>query len=351
MRRFAWLVAMVLCAGLILAGCGKKSEEDIVKDLERTIDGMKSYSVEGSMILHSGEKPQEYQFSIWYQKPEFYRIAITNKQKNVTQIVLKNEEGVFVLTPHLQKSFRFRSEWPNDQGQVYLYQSLLRSIVKDGERAMTEDGDSYVFQVKADYNNAALPRQKIWLKRDGYAPVHVELLDENDRAVVTVDFTNFERDKKFDEDSFDMNRNLTSWHMSTLPVMSPLPAAGELTEQAKAELEADFGVIYPAYVPEGVVLDDVRELKLGDTDAVMLRYVGERYSYTIVESRPRDAAVFVHETTLLDLGFTMGILSGDELKTLIWLDDGVEFRMTSNNLSTEEMVKIAQSVQGQVGKS
>jgi len=350
MRRITWLIAVVMSAVLFLVGCGEKSEGDVVKDLERAIDGMNSYAVEGSMILHTGEQPQEYQLSVWYQKPEFYRIAITNKQKNVTQIVLKNEEGVFVLTPHLQKSFRFRSEWPNNQGQIYLYQTLLRSIVDDAERAITKDGDSYVFDVKANYQNAALPRQKIWLKQDGYAPVHVELLDENDNPIVTVDFRSFEADKKFEDDSFDMNRNLTSWHMSSLPTLSPLPAAGELPDDVRAELESDFGVIYPAYEPAGVQLDDVQDIQLGETDAVMLRYIGEEFSYSIVESRPRDAAVFVHETTLLDLGFTMGILSGDELKTLIWLDEGVEYRMTSSNLPTEEMVKIAQSVQGQVGK-
>lgn len=350
MRRITWLTAIVMSTIFILAGCGEKSEVNIVKDLERAIQDMNSYSAEGSMILHTGEQPQEYALSVWFQKPEFYRIAITNKQKNVTQIVLKNEEGVFVLTPHLQKSFRFRSEWPNDQGQIYLYQTLLRSIIEDSERAMTKDGDSYVFEVKANYQNSALPRQKIWLKRDGYAPLHVELLDVNDRPIVTVDFSSFERDRKFEADSFDMDRNLTSWHLQTLPTLSPLPSSDDLADEVMAQLDSDFGVIYPAYEPEGVWLTNVQELQLGETNAVVLRYVGERYSYTILESRPRDAAVFVHETTLLDLGFTMGILTGDEQKTLIWLDDGVEYRMTSNNLPEEEMIKIAQSVQGQVGK-
>jgi len=342
MRRITWLTAVVMIAVIVLAGCGQKSETDVVQDLEKLIDGINSYSAEGAMILYSGEQPQEYRLTVWFQKPEFYRIAITNKQKNITQIVLKNEEGVFVLTPHLQKSFRFRSEWPNNQGQIYLYQSLLRSIV--------DDGDSYVFDVKANYQNMALPRQKIWLKQDGYAPVHVELLDENDKPVVTVDFSAFEFDKKFEKTNFDMKWNLTSWNMTSLPTMSPLPAAGELTEKVAQEL-GDFGIIYPAYVPSGVQLSDVEEIQLGDADAVMLRYVGPNYSYTILESRPLATPVFLHETTVVNLGFTLGVLTGEEQKTLIWYDDqGVEYRMTMNHVPEEEMIRIAQSVQGQVGK-
>jgi len=350
MRRITWLLAVVMIAVIVLTSCGQKSEEDVVQDLKKLVDGINSYSAEGAMILYSGEQPQEYQLTVWYQKPEFYRIAITNKQKNITQIVLKNEEGVFVLTPHLQKSFRFRSEWPNNQGQIYLYQSLLRSIVDDAERAVTKDGDSYVFDVKANYQNMALPRQKIWLKQDGYAPVHVELLDENDKPIVTVDFSSFEFDKKFEQTNFDMKWNLTSWNMTTLPTMSPLPASGEWTDKVAQEL-GDFGIIYPAYVPQGVELADVEEIQLGDVTAVMLRYVGPNYSYTILESRPLASPVFLHETTVANLGFTLGVLTGEEQKTLIWFDDqGVEYRMTMSNLPEDEMIKIAQSVQGQVGK-
>ena len=32
-------------------------------------------------------------------------------QKDQSQIILRNEEGVFVLTPALNKSFRFQSDW------------------------------------------------------------------------------------------------------------------------------------------------------------------------------------------------------------------------------------------------
>lgn len=351
MRRVTWLTAVVMSLVIFLIGCGKKSEADVVHDLEKMIDSVNSYAAEGSMVLHSGEQPQEYELSVWYQKPDFYRIAITNKQKDVTQIVLKNEEGVFVLTPHLQKSFRFKSEWPNNHGQIYLYQTLVRSIVDDMERAVTTEGESYVFEVKANYQNVTLPRQKIWLKQQGYAPQHVELLDENDKPIVTVDFRSFEFDKKFESGSFEMDWNLTSWNISSLPAMSQLPASGEIIEETAAD-NGPFGVIYPAYEPAGVELTDVQDVQLGKTDAVLLRYAGGDYSYSILESRPQSESVFIHESTILDLGYTMGVLSGSEgeLQALVWLSEGIEFRLTADGLPTEEMVKIAQSVEGQIGK-
>ncbi|MNP74478.1 Sporulation protein YdcC [compost metagenome] len=53
---------------------------------------------------------------------------------------------------------------------------------------------------------------------------------------------------------------------------------------------------------------------------------------------------------LVDMGFTWGLLTGDALQTLTWTVDGLEFRITSENLPVTEMVKIAASMQDQTGK-
>src|SRR4051794_11804790 len=120
MRRVTWVVAVVMCVALVLAGCGmgKKDAGSIVKDLDHVMGKSSSYQASGSMILNTGQQPQEYQVEVAFSPEHFYRISLTNATKDVTQIVLRNEEGVFVLTPHLKKSFRFQSDWPENQGQV-----------------------------------------------------------------------------------------------------------------------------------------------------------------------------------------------------------------------------------------
>src|SRR5690554_6044910 len=197
MRRITWMVAIVLCVSLVLAGCGKKSAEGVVEDLEQVLGKMNSYKASGSMLLHTGQEPLEYQVEVWFQDPHYYRIALTNKKKDITQIVLRNDDGVFVLTPHLNKSFRFQSDWPDHQGQVYLYQTLAKSILKDNERLFTieKDSKSYVFDVAANYDNSSLVRQKIWLDQHSYAPEHVEISDQNANVMVVVEYDHFEFDK------------------------------------------------------------------------------------------------------------------------------------------------------------
>lgn len=358
------LISLVLVAG----GCGKKDAGSVVKALDKKAGGLESYSTSGTMVLNTGIEPQEYQVEVWYQKPSYYRIALTNAKKDISQIVLKNDDGVFVLTPHLNKSFRFQSEWPENQGQVYLYQSLVQSISLDQERHFTKDGDSYVFDVLANYSNASLARQKIWVNQKTYAPQHVEIYDSSNNALVVMNFNNFEFDKAFEKDSFDMQSNMTGGRI-TLPTLGKTEGketanqagakdAGKAGASANPSAKTsgtgnadkqELSVIEPDYKPEGVGKPQISETKLGGNQAVLLKYTGS-YNYTLIESRPTDRSVSFQEGNLVDLGYGFGVITGGEKKTLIWMYEGVEYRLSSGDLPEEEMVKIAIAIQDQSAK-
>ncbi len=359
MRRLAPILVLLLSVSLLLAGCGKKDEGSVVKELDQKIGKLDSYKGAATMTLHTGQQPLTYQLEMWYQNPHYYRIALTNEKKDITQIVLRNDEGVFVLTPHLNKSFRFQSDWPDKQGQVYLYKTLVQSIVDDQERHFTTDGKNYVFDVKANYQNASLVRQKIWLQKKTYAPERVEVSDENGNPVVELNFSEFKFDAKFEKDDFDMNRNMTAWNMQYLPAFSgndqntandQNPAADQNSgKTAKPDKEQGFGVFEPAYIPQNVDLKGMKDIKLGTKPGVLLRYSG-KYNYSIMEARPEEQTVTAMQGTIVDLGYTLGVVMGDQLKTLAWMYDGVEFRLSSGDLPVAEMVKVAQSLDGEGGK-
>jgi hypothetical protein len=308
---------------------------------------------------------------------------LVNQKKDISQIVLRNDEGVFVLTPHLNKSFRFKSDWPENQGQVYLFQSLVQSIIADKARQFTTDNGAYVFDVTANYQNASnLARQRIWLNKKNYAPQHVEVSDANANIKVIVDFKQFEFGKKFDKDSFDMKRNMAAWNLNTAPTVkkpeapkaqvdkpttsdatNPAAAANagkkdtKATEPVKAPAaepapaKLTFRVLEPSYTPQGVKQKDITEITLAGAKAILMRYTGD-YNYSIVESKP-----LVQETTatamngqIIDLGFTLGVLTGNDLKTLEWIENGMEFKLSSGDLPQEEMIKVAMAFQGQSSK-
>jgi outer membrane lipoprotein-sorting protein len=383
MRRITWIVALVVGVSIVLAGCGKKDAGAVVNDLDKLVGRMDSYQASGTMILQTGQEPQDYQVEVWFKSKHYYRISLVNQKKDISQIVLRNDDGVFVLTPHLNKSFRFKSDWPENQGQVYLYQSLVQSIIADKARQFTTDNGAYVFDVTANYQNASnLARQRIWLNKKNYAPQHVEVSDANANIKVIVDFKQFEFGKKFDKDSFDMKRNMAAWNLNTTPTVkqpetpktqvdktttsdatNPTAAADagkkdtKVTEPVKAPVsepapaKLTFGILEPSYTPQGVKQLDITEITLAGAKAILIRYTGD-YHYSIVESKP-----LVQETTasalngqIIDLGFTLGVLTGDDLKTLEWINNGMEFKMSSGDLPQEEMIKVAMALERQSSK-
>jgi outer membrane lipoprotein-sorting protein len=389
--------AVVLCVALILAGCGSRSAESVVKDLDGVLGGLKSYQGKGTMTLHTGQQPLQYQVEVWYKKPSYYRVALTNAAKDITQIVLRNDEGVFVLTPKLRKSFRFQSDWPQNQGQVYLYQTLVQSILLDNSRQFAIDKDAYVFDVMANYQNGSLARQKIWLDQKTYAPRRVEVSDANANVMVEVTFDQFRFDVAFDDKAFDMAANLgTAQQQEEQDKSANAPGSGEedahgthgeqdrsatddaapgdnpdeaatddvgpgdnpdetATDDAFAgdvpdeaadagETADDFVPMEPSYYPEGVALKDISDVTLADgSKGVLMRFTGA-YNYTLYQTKPKDIDAALIPGVMLDLGHTWGLLTGDVQQTLTWTYQGYEYRLTSAELPESEMVKIAQSV-------
>lgn len=419
-RRFSFIAAVLLCLAAVLAGCGTKDANSVVKDLDKTLSGLDSYTGKGTMTLYTGQQPLEYQVEVSYQKPSYYRIALTNAKKDITQIVLRNDEGVFVLTPRLNKVFRFQSDWPANQGQVYLYQTLVQSILLDNSRQFAVDNDAYVFDVMANYQNGSLARQKIWLNKSDYAPSKVEVSDANNAVMVQVKFDSFKFGSKLEKNVFDTQKNMgTPAAGGDQPTMAD-PSNGNSnangdnnasassdnnaarndnadnaatngsgndadgsngdnpdnhastnsddnannadqtsgnanedgSQSTNAQVDDTFTGMSPSYLPVGVSETDSQNITFGGNPAIMIRYAGT-YDYSLIESQPKDVAVAATKGKLIDMGFTYGSISGgedDAQTTLTWTYQGTEFRITSGNMPQDEMVKVAQSVEGDMSK-
>lgn len=337
-KKFFWLL-MGLAITVTLAACGAKSQEDVTKDLSSKLESLKSYKAEAKMTLQTGSEPQSYDIEIWHKNPEFYRVALKNTEKDQSQMILKNKEGVFVLTPALNKSFRFQSDWPNNSSQAYLYESLIEDIQNDKEAKFKATEDHYVYETKTSYqNNQMLPLQEITLNKSDLSPVSVKVMDAERTPVVTVDFSNVKFNEELDNKDFDTKKNMTGAQLE-FPVMA------EVAE------EEDFTVFYPESLPE-VELVSEKEVETEEGKRVILTYEGEDKSFTMIQEKAVIVQTSGGEEAMMngdpvDLGFTVGAVSDNMVS---WTQNGVDYMIASTNLSKEEMIQIAQSVQGEVVK-
>ena len=116
----------LLILGLfILSGCGKVSEKDIIKEFSKKVDNSDSYYIEGSLDIVNNEDIYTYDVKVSYAKKDNYKVELTNTVNNHQQIILRNSDGVYVVTPRINKSFKFQSDWPYNNSQVYLLNQIL----------------------------------------------------------------------------------------------------------------------------------------------------------------------------------------------------------------------------------
>lgn len=329
---------LLLLAGLmvmfVLAACGSKSQEDVVKDLTGKVEDLKSYKVNAKMTLQMGTDPQTYDVEIWHLEPSYYRVNLKNAQKDQSQMILRNDEGVFVLTPALNKSFRFQSDWPENSSQAYLYESLIQDIIEDKEAKFSATKDQYVFETKTRYqNNKMLPIQEITLNKKDLTPASVKVMDPDRKALVTVEFSDAEFNAALDKKDFDMAKNMTRVQLE-VPVMADLG-------------DEEFTVKYPSAEIPDVELIEEKSLETEDGKRVILTYDGEK-SFTLIQEKAQVAPVTVAATTVngepADLGFTIG---AQESNMLTWTYQGVDYTLASNDLTEEEMMMLARSVEVQ----
>lgn len=320
---------------LLLTACGEKSQEDVIKKLESNLDELSGYKVQAEMKMNTGQESQKYLIDIWHKKKDFYRVALNNeKDEKGNQVILKNEDGVFVLTPALKKSFKFKTDWPKNSSQPYLYQSLVNDVMKDKEATFKVTEDHYVFQTKTNYqSNNNLPYQEIYFDKKSYTPVLVKVLDNDKNALVEVSFSTFELDPSFKKDDFLVEANMASAEVDA-PVFKE---------------EDAFTVLFPLFTA-GSELVDKKEVMFENGERVIMIFEGEK-NFTLIQekmnvvqtsSMPKEV-----EGDIVNLGSVIGALSDN---SIAWHKDGTDFYLASEELTREELIEVAKSVQGQAVK-
>ncbi len=87
-----------LGAVLLLSGCGKNDDKALVKDLNKLVSDTKSYHMSATLEIYRNEEKYTYSVDSSYKDGNLFKVNLINQNNNHEQIILKNEEGVYVIT-------------------------------------------------------------------------------------------------------------------------------------------------------------------------------------------------------------------------------------------------------------
>ena len=183
---------------------------ETIKDKIENISGsLNSYKLEANMELTNGEEKRNFNVVVLYSKDEgsdLFRVSLVDTSINQEQILLRNKEGVYVLTPSLNKAHKFNSSWPLNSAKPYIYQSLLE--VFDGAYKIEKLEEGFIVTSDITYKNSPLyTKQEIMFSSD-LKPVWVNLYNDKDEVVVRINFTNVEINNEIEKSLFEVKQSI-----------------------------------------------------------------------------------------------------------------------------------------------
>ncbi len=304
-------------------GCSKTDSKTIINKFKNVVENENYYTLTGQMDIVSNEEMYNYEVNVNYLKPDYYRVSLKNVQSNNEQIILKNKNGTYVVTPSLNKSFKFQSEWPYNSSQIYILSSLLKDLQSDDNVLYEEDNKKYILSSTVNYpNNTNLLSQKI-VFNDNYLPEKISVYDKNGNECITLKISKIDFKSKLDEKTFEVEN---------------ISINENVDDKAKID-----DVFYPMYLPMGTKFKNEETIKTDEAERVILTFSGDK-SFILIEEAsliPKELEV---TTTSGELVFYENILGSLNESSLNWSMNGRDYYLIANNMTNDEMLKVASSI-------
>lgn len=307
----------------LLSGCGK-GNQDVIKELNNKINKSKSYFITGELEIINNEDTYLYDVEVSYKEENLFKVLLRNKTNNHEQIILRNSDGVYVLTPSLNKSFKFQSEWPYNSSQSYLLQVIMKDINNDNEKLIEKNKEEYVITTKVTYsNNEELVKQKIYVGKDKNIN-KVEVFDNKDNVKIRMNFSNIDLNSTFDNDYFKLESSMKTSSTTDETV-------GNINE-----------IIFPMYVPDSTYLSKQDKVFLDDGERIILTFAGDKPFTLVQETVKDDSKLTVIPTGELEMICdSVGYISDSSVS---WISNGIEYYVSSSILTQKELLEVANSM-------
>lgn len=318
------IIGGVVAVVVIVAGIAfMKLKSPSLKSALEEAKQCTSYTLESSMELLENDELKSYQVNVTYLKNEndYFKVELYDKSLNQSQVIVKNDDGVYVLTPTLNQAFKFQSEWPLNSPKPYIYQSLL-DFLENNEYEKMKDG--YLVSGEISYeNDDRVATQEVKFDKD-LNPVFINVYDKDKTEIMKLEVTTFSMNERIDTETFNEEEIMKTSQSQYSNVSSSLP-------------------LYPVALL-GSTLQKEEVSKINDSTNHILQFSGEK-SFTLVETvmnKSNSMNVEEIDGEVIDLVDGFAYMKGNQMT---YISSGVVCSLYSNELSQQEMLSVLSSMQ------
>lgn len=365
-----FIILFICC--LLITGCS--GTKNIKKNFVNRVDGANSYKLNGTLSINNNDDVYNYSVEVGYKKDDYYKVTLRNKANNHVQIILKTDDGVYVLTPSLNKSFKFQSDWPYNNSQIYLLDAISSDIKNDKDSEISKKDNKYFLMTKVNYsNNSRLIKQKLEFDEE-FNLSKVIVYDKDGIEVMTMKFDKIKLNCKFSKEYFDVDSIIDSESTTTESdnknennttkdsnkdneKNTDNKTSNNTNETNKNTINNDRNsntnntkttgrlddIVYPLFLPSGTKLVDEERVKKDNGERVIMTYEGEK-SFLLVEETMdvfNEFTIIPSSGEPFQLMDTLGVMTNNSLS---WSSGTTDYYLVSDVMSKDEMIEVAQSI-------
>lgn len=317
------LCIMLLSMMFILSGCGNTQKEDAVSKVTKYLSNLNSYSLASTMAINRPDKQVSINVGVDYLSPSYYKVTFRSQDDN-EQMIIKNDSGVYVLTPSLNKQFKFDSDWPLNSSHAYLLEAINKDIKADETAVGTTEESTIKIECAIKHKtNQNLTKMVFICSSSDLTPKKTAFLNEAGEEIITVDFNSFTPNKNLTKDYFSESKYLQEQEESSTP------SDGETASIA---------------VTAGYVLDG-NSLKTSSTvdNVTILCYSGEKpYTIIVQKAEAYAEAVVLESYTYVDV-LSSGLCFINDNCMRYFMND-YEITIYSTQLTVDDYINIASAI-------
>lgn len=332
MKKFAVLI----CSIFLLCACSVNKNENIKKDFSDKLTKTNSYSLVGTMKIITDEEIFNYTLDVDYLKNNNYKVKLINTSNNHEQIILRNDGGVYVIIPSLNKSYKFDSTWPDNSSQSYLLHSINKDMNLDEKSKLTEKNNYNILKVKVNYpNNENLTYEKIYFDKN-HNIKKVEVYDKNNTKRIETIFEKIDYKSNINEDNFDIEK-----YIKEIDEENKNKCKNEDCDKKASNILDD--IIYPLYLPNNTYLTSSEKIDTESGKRVILTFRGDK-SFTLIEEAleiPDNFEINPVIGSPVIINDTLAVMEDNSIR---WNKGNISFYLTSSDLSKTQMVQVAASI-------
>lgn len=314
------LSGLLLALMLLFVSCSNSDNTNEVTKVTKYLGDLNSYSLTSTMSINRADKKVSMDVCVDYLAPSYYKVSFKNKDNE--QLIIKNNDGVYVLTPSLNKQFKFDSDWPLNSSHAYLLEAICKDIKADSNAVgTTESGVINIECGITHKTNQNLSKMRYTCEEKNLTPKRTVFMNENKEEIITVDFNTFNPNSNLNKDHFNEKQYLAN------------------VEEGPTGSEPANVAVTVGYVIEGNTLNT----STTTDNTTILVYSGEKPYTIIVQEANAYAEVVVFDNYDNFEVLTSGLCFINDNSMKYFLDN-YEVTIYSNSLSIEEYLNIASTI-------